>query len=152
MDCSRMLMWWGHNWKKKKLTVIKTAIKQKGRSPSLVALIHFVVECRWRNRVFDCGFVFIYSWSYYSMAMFFPFIDTLDIPHILSIFWEKNGLFFTLPWKMSDLGDITKLKVPELKSLLKERGLPISGTKQVLIERLGIWIAGKSEFSDWSID
>ena len=44
---------------------------------------------------------------------------------------------------MSDLGDITKLKVPELKVHLKERGLPISGTKQVLIERLGIWIAGK---------
>ena len=45
---------------------------------------------------------------------------------------------------MSDLGDITKLKVPELKNFLKERGLPISGTKQVLVERLGIWIAGDS--------
>ena len=62
-----------------------------------------------------------------NFTQLFP--DLYDIPYLYCL-------------KMSDLGDITKLKVPELKSLLKERGLPISGTKQVLIERLGIWIAG----------
>ena len=35
---------------------------------------------------------------------------------------------------MSELGDIAKLKVPELKAALKDRGLAVSGTKQVIRE------------------
>ena len=32
---------------------------------------------------------------------------------------------------MSEFGDISKMKVPELKAALKDRGLPVSGAKQV---------------------
>ena len=76
---------------------------------------------------FDCDLLFFSFDIVLNFTQLFP--DLYDIPYLYCL-------------KMSDLGDITKLKVPELKSLLKERGLPISGTKQVLIERLGIWIAG----------
>ena len=53
------------------------------------------------------------SWRVESFSLYTRSIQTL----------EKDT--------MSELGDIAKLKVPELKAALKDRGLAVSGTKQV---------------------
>jgi hypothetical protein len=48
---------------------------------------------------------------------------------------------------MSESTDFTKLKVTELKALCKERGLPVSGTKQELIQRINGEPSAKPEKS-----
>ena len=42
--------------------------------------------------------------------------------------------------EISDVVDYTLMKVAELKELLKEKNLPVSGTKSELIERLQTWV------------
>ena len=45
-----------------------------------------------------------------------------------------------------DSTDYSSMKVAELKELLKERELPVSGTKSELIERLQTWIKRPGSF------
>jgi transcription antitermination factor NusG len=48
----------------------------------------------------------------------------------------KSDNFMTKKTKLSSQSDLSQLKVAELKAMLKDRGLKVSGTKTELIERL----------------
>ena len=46
----------------------------------------------------------------------------------------------------SEVVDYSSMKVAELKELLKEKNLPVSGTKSELIERLQTWVQRPGSF------
>lgn len=62
---------------------------------------------------------------------------------------KKKAGFEDQPPQQQKLDDLSKLKVPELKSRLKKKGLPVGGRKNDLIERLRKYPNGYQKPKAW---